>query len=160
MKKAVFLILGILAILSSCNSQNHNNEKNSSHQENENLKIELLFYPSGVTEDLRYSITVTEDSLFVKNYFPRQVSELTQSKTKLSQEHLGYIRKCLAKIKNTEINRTPIFEDSWGATLIINEQKILIQNSFSLDSLKIEYRCIIEYLIKLSPIKIDLYGFS
>ena len=124
------------------------------------MEIGLKFYPTGVIEDVRYSITVKKDSLFVKNHFPRTDIDSSSYKVELTESHKDSIKYLTSKIVNTVKNEQPSVLDTWGVTLIVNGKIIYEDDDFSIQGNPKELKDLIRYLIKISPLKIDLYGFS
>jgi hypothetical protein len=124
------------------------------------MEIDIKFYPTGVKEDVRYSITVKEDSLFVKNHSPRTENELSNYKGKLTELDKDSISYLTSKIVEVVRNEQPSILDTWGVTLYVNSKIVYEDDDFSIQGNPKEIKDLIRYLIKISPLKIDLYGFS
>ncbi|MDR1876025.1 MAG: hypothetical protein LBQ84_00215 [Flavobacteriaceae bacterium] len=131
-----------------------------SELEGQDISISLKFYPTGVIEDVRYSISIINDSLIVKNHFPRNINDKNEYITKLSNSQKYEINKLISFINIQYQNRDIFISDTWGVTLVINNQVFYEVDDFSFKSPPNEIRNLINYLVGLSPIKIDLYGFS
>ena len=142
---------------SACHSQEKRNEMSKS--ENQKNSISLKFYPTGVIDDVRYSISVINDSLIVKNYFPININDKREYITQLSNNQINKIDTLISAIK-IQYRNTDISEDTWGITLIINNRVVYEVGDFSFKLPPDEVKNLINYLVSLSAIKIDLYGFS
>jgi len=121
--------------------------------------ISLKFYPAGVIDNVRYSISVISDSLIVKNYFPININDKREYVTQLSNNQINKIDTLISAIK-MQYRNTDVFEDTWGITLIINNQVVYEVGDFSFEQPPNEVINLINYLVSLSAIKVDLYGFS
>ncbi len=153
----IILLLFYSLCLTSCHSQEKRNEMSKS--ENQKNSISLKFYPTGVIDDVRYSISVISDSLIVKNYFPININDKREYAAQLSNNQINKIDTLVSAIK-MQYRNTDIFEDTWGITLIINNQVIYEVGDFSFELPPNEVKNLINYLVSLSAIKIELYGFS
>ena len=130
-----------------------------SKSEKQNNSIILKFYPTGVIDDVRYSISVISDSLIVKNYFPINIKDEREYVALLSNNQINKIDTLVSAIK-MQYRNTDIFEGTWGVTLMINNQVVYEVGDFSFKLSPNEVKNLINYLVSLSAIKIDLYGFS
>ena len=156
-KKYIILLLCYSLCIASCHSQEKRNEMSKS--ENQKNSISLKFYPTGAIDDVRYSISVINDSLIVKNYFPININDKREYVTQLSNNQINKIDTLISAIK-IQYRNTDIFEDTWGITLIINNRVVYEVGDFSFKLPPNEVKNLINYLVSLSAIKIDLYGFS
>jgi hypothetical protein len=154
MKTSYIAVLFCVVCLTSCHSQ----EKSDStlKLKNQDISISLKFYPTGVVDDVRYSIYIINDSLIVENH---TVNKKSVYKTKLSNIQINDIDTLSSTIK-TQCRSSDIVEDAWAVTLVINNKIVYEVNDFSFESPPNEIKNLINYLVSLSPIKIDLYGFS
>lgn len=155
--KYIILLLFYSLCLISCHSQDKRNAMSKS--ENQKETISLIFYPSGVIDDVRYSISVISDSLIVKNYFPININDKREYAVQLSNNQINEIDTLVSAIK-MQYRNIGVFEDTWGITLIINNQVVYEVGDFSFNIPPNEVKNLINYLIRLSAIKIELYGFS
>jgi hypothetical protein len=159
--KTVYLITLFCVCLTSCHSQIKNNE-----MEND-LNISLLFYPSISIDDIRYSVDIVNDSLIVKKHF----IDNKEYRGKLTSNQYTKIKR-LASVLNQKYDRSSsdwCHNDVWGCTLIIDNQIYYASDYFSFipQSKELgwlpppeEIKLLINYIVSLSPIPIELYGFS
>jgi hypothetical protein len=161
MKNACFIVL-FCACLTSCHSHTKNNEMKN------DLNISLLFYPSMSIDDIRYSVNIVNDSLIIK----KQIIDDKEYHGKLTSNQCMEIKKLISvlnqkygKLDNSEI----VVWDVWGCTLKVDNQVYYEDNFFSFvpQSKKMgwlpppeEIKLLIDYIVSLSPIPIELYGFS
>jgi hypothetical protein len=159
MKTACFITL-LCACLTSCHSQTRNNEmKNELH-------ISLLFSPSIFSiDDIRYSIDIVNDSLIVK----KQIIDNNEYRGKLTSNQCAEIKKLISEL-NQRYDRSDRFrKGGWGCILKVSNQIYYEDNDFSFkpyskyidwQELPEEIKLLIDYIVSLSPIPIELYGFS
>lgn len=158
MRKTYIILLFFYSLcLMSCHSQEKRDEMSKSEKQKNSIILE--FYPTGVIEDVRYSISVISDSLIVKNYFPINTKDQREYVALLSNNQINKIDTLVSAIK-MQYRNTDILEDTWGVTLIINNQVVYEVSDFSFKQPPNEVKNLINYLVSLSAIKIDLYGFS
>jgi hypothetical protein len=159
MKTAYFIIL-FCACLTSCHSQTKNNEMKN------DLNISLLFSPSIFSiDDIRYSIDIVNDSLIVK----KQIIDNKEYIGMLTSNQYEEIKKLTSKL-NQKYNRSDRFrKGGWGCILKVDNQIYYEDNDFSFNpyskyidwqELPEEIKLLIDYIVSLSPIPIELYGFS
>lgn len=158
MKELCILLLAVFPLcLTSCNSQEKRDEISKS--ENQGKSIMLSFYPTGGVEDLRYSISVVGDSLIVKNHRPTSTNDQREYVALLSDSQIDEIDSLASAIK-VKYRNTDVLNDTWGVTLEIDNQVVYETSDFSFGLPPNEAMNLINYLVGLSAIKIDLYGFS
>lgn len=145
-----------LICLYSCHSQDGNKQINK--KEDSNI-VEINLFPTSCADDVRYSIDVRNDSLFVINYQPSNGNEPRTSCIKLSYYEMERIDSLITLI-NSPIRNTDEVEDAWGIKMIINGITIYEETDFSIRKETNVMLELINYLISLSPEKIELYGFS
>ena len=150
MGKNLYILFLSIAVI-CCNSMN---------QRKNDLNIELLFYPSGVIEDLRYSIIVTHDSIKVKNHYSSFDNGTDFYYAELNQKEKLKINDLIIDLKTIEVIKDPSISDTWGAKLVVNGVEIYVDDDFSVESMPSEIAPIINYLISLSKVHIEFYGFS
>ncbi|MDR1652537.1 MAG: hypothetical protein LBS01_02575 [Prevotellaceae bacterium] len=121
------------------------------------LNISLLFSPSIFSiDDIRYSIDIINDSLIVK----KQIIDNKEYRGKLTSNQCVEIKK-LASELNHRYDRSDRFrKGGWGCILKVDNQIYYEDNDFSFKLPPSEIKNLINYLVSLSAIKIDLYGFS
>ena len=124
------------------------------------MNILLQLYPTGVVEDIRYSIKVSNDSIYVENHSPRNINDIVYYTRKLTVKESNHLNKIISKIKKKTINRQPSVLDTWGATLKINGVIYYEEDDFSFKNCEQPIKELLDYLTSLSSLKIDLYGFS
>ena len=161
--KTVYCILLCCSCLVSCHSQTKNKEMKS------DLNLSLLFYPSMSKEyDIRYSIDIINDSLIVKrqdNIYNKEYSG------KLTDNQCTEIKKMTSLLtqKYDRSNSDWVRNGVWGCTLKVDNQVYYEDNFFSFvpQSKEMgwlpppeEIKLLIDYIVSLSPIEIELYGFS
>ena len=157
MKKTLVILLFFYCIsLPSCHLQG---KKELSQSNNHYYSILLMFYPTGVEEDVRYSISVVNDSLNVKKFFSRDNNGTSEYIAQLSYNQTKRLERLVSDIK-TKYQNTDVIVDTWGVTLIINDQVVYETNDFSFELPPNEIKDVINYLVSLSKIKIELDGFS
>ncbi len=122
----------------------------------------LSFYPTGVEESVQYSISVAGDILTVKDFSFRSSSEVKEYSTQLSNDQMNMIDQMISVIKkeNRIYSISYLCEDTWGASLKINDIIFFESSDFSFKSPSNETIDFINYLVSLSSIKIELYGFA
>lgn len=155
-KMSVILLFFYSLCLISCHLQENRREINNLKKQN---SIILKFYPTGVVNDVRYSISVIGDSFVVKNSSPINISENKEYVALLSKDQVNKIDTLVSSIK-LQYRDTVISEDTWGVTLLINNQVFYEVRDFSFKRQPEEVKNLINYLVGLSAIKIELYGFS
>lgn len=160
--KTFYFILLCCFCLTSCHSQTKNKE-----MKNE-LNISLLFYPSMSIDNIRYSIDIINDSLIIK----KQIIDDKEYRGKLTSNQCMEIKK-LTYMLNQKYDRTNnreiVVQDVWGCTLKVGSQIYFADNFFSFvpqsktmgwQAPPEEIKLLIDYIVSLSPIPIELYGFS
>ena len=155
-KMSVILLFFYSLCLISCHLQENRREIKNLKKQN---SIILKFYPTGVVNDVRYSISVIGDSFVVKNSSPINISENKEYVALLSKDQVNKIDTLVSSIK-LQYRDTVISEDTWGVTLLINNQIFYEVGDFSFKRQPEEVKNLINYLVGLSAIKIELYGFS
>lgn len=158
MRKTYIILLFFCSLcLMFCHSQEKRDEMSKS--EKQKNTIILKFYPTGVIDDIRYSLSVINDSLIIKNYFPTNSKDKREYIALLSNNQINKIDTLVSAIK-MQYRKTDISEDTWGVTLMINNKVIYEVGDFSFELPPYEVKNLINYLVDLSEIKIDLYAFS
>ncbi|MBQ4399185.1 MAG: hypothetical protein II829_06335 [Bacteroidales bacterium] len=124
--------------------------------EKDGLDISLYFYPSELSSFPVYSINIRNDSMFVSqkdNYDSISMLRLTHNQYSIVKSMAS---KLIFKY-NWSDNWA---NDAWGCTLKVDNQVYYKDNNYSLNRTPTEIKLLINYIISLSPIRIDLYGFS
>ena len=121
------------------------------------LKISLLFYPSIFSmDDIRYSIDIVNDSITIK----KQIIDNREYRGKLTNDQCIEIKKLTSTLTQKYDRTEKIVKDEWGCTLRVDDQVYYEDSAFSFDTPPGEVKSLIDYIVSLSPIPIELYGFS
>jgi hypothetical protein len=169
-KTACFLLVCCFC-LTSCHHQTKNNE--IKNMEKSDLKISLLFYPSMSIEDIRYSVDIINDSLIAKDhYYIHMVigAEDKEYKVKLTNNQCMEIKRLTSALTQKYDRSDNWALDVWGCTLKVDNQVYYEDNFFSFipysnkamgwQAPPEEIKLLIDYIVSLSPIPIELYGFA
>lgn len=148
-----------MLFFTSCQGQGSNSQ-GEQKEIDRMMNLTLIFYPTGVIEDVRYSIKIEGDSFIVRNHSPRDAEKLDTHNGKLSKEEKEKVQRLVQALEPEQKGSSEISEDTWSAKLTIDGKTYYEKSDFSLQKAKREYKELFEYLIKLSPVEIDLYGFS
>lgn len=140
MKKTfVTLLLSLFLCLAACSQRENKTEAQAP------VSISLKFYPI-----IRYSITVNNDSLIVKNHTEKEHI------IKLSKNQIDIINTLTSNINMQYIYRQEV-EDAWEVQMTINGIVVYEVTDYSLETLPSnEIKDLIYYLIRLSGIKVEL----
>ena len=144
-----------IVLLCSCFVSCHTHAKKTM-AEKDGLDISLYFYPSELSSFPVYSINIRNDSMFVSqkdNYDSISMLRLTHNQYSIVKSMAS---KLIFKY-NWSDNWA---NDAWGCTLKVDNQVYYKDNNYSLNRTPTEIKLLINYIISLSPIRIDLYGFS
>lgn len=136
--------------LTSCKSQD---------KKLEIMEIGLYFYPSS-GGDVIYSVDIKDYSLVVKNHAPLDTTKLTDYKGTLSKTDIDSISNFTRNLIYRETFDNEIVLDSWRLVLKVNGRKMYEKTDFSIKDLPKDVKNLVKYLMKISPVEIDLYGFS
>jgi hypothetical protein len=157
--KTLYCILLCCFSLVSCHSQTKNKEMQS------DFNLSLVFYPSMSIEDIRYYIEIINDSLIVK----KKPFDNKEYRGKLTDNQYTEIKK-LSSVVTQKYDRSENWaNDVWGCTLKVDNQIYYEDNHFSFvphsketdwQAPPEEIRLLIDFIVSLSPIPIELYGFS
>ena len=150
----------------SCQIQSKSKELKN--MEKYNLNLSLLFYPSMSIESIIYSVDIINDSLIVKK---NHIGNKMEYRIKLTGYQYTQIRKKISAInqKYNHLDDDWEHNGAWGCTLKINNQIYYESNFFSFvpqpkrigwQAPPEEIKLLIDYIVSLSPIPIELYGFS
>ena len=130
------------------------------------LNVSLLFYPSMLIENIRYSIDIISDSLIVKK---NHIGSKEEYIIKLTENQCTEINKMTSALNQKYDRSNNWANDVWGCTLKVDNQIYYEDNFFSFvpQSKEMgwlpppeEIKLLIDYIVSLSPIEIELYGFS
>lgn len=142
-KTIVTLLLSLFLCLAACSQRENKNEAQAP------VSISLKFYPI-----IRYSITVNNDSLIVKNHTEKEHI------IKLSKNQIDIINTLASNINMQYIYRDDL-EDAWEVQMIINGKVVFEVVDFPFGIFPPnEIKDLLYYLINLSAMKIELYGFA
>lgn len=124
-------------------------------------KYELLFYPVGSPQDVRYSITINKDNIKAENHRSTKRNKNTHYTGKLSLQQ----KEKLYSLYNSVITKPVIRKDlsvldTWSVVLLVDDEKVYEDDDFSFETPPKEIAELIKYLVKIGVIKIELYSFS
>ncbi len=153
MKNILVIIISILFI--SCNSQEKQNRINKENP----MNITVKFYPSS-GGDAIYIISVINDNLIIKNSEPLEGQNEQLYTRKLNTKELNVLRDKVNSIQRRKDVETEIILDSWRSEVLIDDIVYFNESGLTLKSLPMDIQKLINFLIKDSKVKIDLYGFS
>jgi hypothetical protein len=134
--------------------------------EKSDLSLLLLFYPSMSIEDIRYSIDITNDSLICKKY---RIGVETKEVVYLTGKQSADIKKMASSLSQKYDWSSRSVKGGWGCTLKADNQIYYEDNYFSFiprsketgwEASPKEIKLLIDFIVSLSPIPIELYGFS
>ncbi|GAB6013486.1 hypothetical protein [Viscerimonas tarda] len=129
------------------------------------LNLSLLFYPSMSSIDPIYSIDIINDSLIVK----QKHHENKEYRGKLMDNQCVEIKKMISALTQKYDRADNWANDVWGCTLKVDNQIYYEDNHFSFiprsketgwQAPPEEIKLLIDFIVSLSPIPIELYGFS
>jgi hypothetical protein len=124
-------------------------------------KYELLFYPVGSPQDVRYSITVNKDSIQAENHRPTKRNKNTHYTGKLSLQQKEKLYSLYNSIiTKLVVKNDPSVLDTWTVILLIDDEKVYEDDDFSFENSPKDIAKLIKYIVKIGVIKIELYGFS
>lgn len=163
MKKMQYFFLVIITLNTlACNSKSKTNNLKSEIKEMtiESNNIVLLLFPSGCEDESCYSykIEIGESNFKVSGSYYMRYSDDKKSK-KLSIQQITELNEMAQNVKNPFFNKESV-EDVWGAKMTINGKVLYEVGEFSFESPPDKIKQLINYIIKLSPLKIELYDFS
>jgi hypothetical protein len=131
------------------------------------LNISLFFYPSMSIEDIRYSVDIMSDSLIIMEYRPSGNNK--EYRGKLTDSQCTEIKKMFSSLTQKYDRSSNFVKGGWGCTLKVDNQIYYEDNHFSFiphsketgwQAPPEEIKLLIDYIVSLSPIPIELYGFS
>jgi hypothetical protein len=134
-----------------------------------NLNLSLLFYPSMSSIDPIYSIDIINDSLIIK----KKHLDNKEYRGKLTDNQCVEIKKMVSALKKYDKQEYEfVIKGAWGCTLKVDNQICYEEDYFSfipysekeiemgLQKTPDDIKLLIDYIVSLSPIQIELYGFS
>ena len=148
----IALLLPIFFCLSSCFQQE--NDKRAQESDSPKTSISLVLYPIANQWDVRYSITVDNDSLIAKNHDSGK-----DYVKQLSENQINAIDSLASAIKMRYLHKQKTW-DAWGLILAIDGKVVYEASPFSFELPPDEVKNLINYHISLSAIKIELYDLS
>lgn len=157
--KTAYYILLCCSCLVSCHSQAKNKEIKS------DLSLSLLFYSSFSSADPIYSIDMINDSLIIKlnNHMGKK-----EYRNKLTDNQISEIKRMTSALTQKYDWSSRFVKGGWGCTLKVDNQVYYEDNRFSfipyskemnVESTPKEIKILIDFIVSLSPIPIELYGF-
>jgi len=164
MKKiqSLFLVVIVFNTL-ACNSNPKADnflKSNPKEMTTETNNIVLLLFPSGCEDESCYSykIEIEENKLKVNGTYYMRYSDDKKSK-KLSTQQIAELNKMVQNIQTAYFDKESA-EDVWGAKMTINGKVVYEVGEFSFESPPDKMKQLINYIVKLSPLEIELYDFS
>lgn len=161
MKKKTYIALILVSVIISCFANKNKNK---------GMSIVLSISPSGGGE-FGYVIAVEKNVLKVmtKELIIKdnvivfgKVKEIKEKK--LSPQELDTLKEYITKLKTLNVNFADagLRLDTWVFDFVVDGKELGKVNSFQLSepSTPKDINKIIKFLISLSPLKIDLHGFS
>ena len=135
----------------SCNTDNYN-------RHNTQNNISILLYPIDTPQDIRYAINVNNSFIrFIYNNPMASDSIIVN----LDESDKISIKLLCDSINNCQTIKTgEKLEDGWELVLSLNDRLIYQCFNFDFNSPPLKIRRLIDYILKFSPQKIDLYDFS
>jgi hypothetical protein len=131
------------------------------------LNLTLLFYPSMSIENPIYSVDIANDSLIIKRH---DFIDNKEYRNKLTSDQYIEIKKMTSALNQKYDRSNNWANDVWGCTLKVDNQVYYEDNFFSFVPISNkamgwqappeEIKLLIDYIVSLSPIPIELYGFS
>ncbi len=147
------LFITVLLLLYSCGTRD--NQKNKNGDRNDKLDLEINFYPSSGGLPI-YTIVYSNKTLSVNDF-----NEKTNyTKEIFSTEEQNRIERLASNIVKRSDTSGDIIFDSWRIEVSINGIIYYNEVNAQIDLLPSDIRDLINYLIKDSTVKIDLYGFA
>lgn len=136
----------------SCNADNNKQSRNTQNN------ISILLYPIDTPQDIRYGINVNNNSIrFIYNN-PMASDTIIVN---LDESDKISIKLLCDSINNYQTIKTgEKLEDGWELVLFFNDRLIYQCFNFDFNSPPFKIRRLIDYILKFSPIEIDLYDFS
>lgn len=136
----------------SCNT---NNNKQSHNTQN---NISILLYPIDTPQDIRYGINMNNS--FIRFIYNNPMASDTII-VNLDESDKISIKLLCDSINNCQTIKTgEKLEDGWELVLFLNDRLIYQCYNFDFNSPPLKIRRLIDYIIKFSPIEIELYDFS
>jgi hypothetical protein len=150
--------------LVSCHAQVKN--KKTKDTEKFDLNLSLLFYPSMSIESIIYSVDIINDSLIIMK---NNIIDNKEYRGKLTDSQCLEIKKITFTLTQKYDRSDNFVLGGWGCTLKVDNQVYYEDNHFSFvphsktigwQAPPEEIKLLIDYIVSLSPIPIELYGFS
>ena len=162
MKKIQFLFLVLIAFNAmACNSKPKvDKPKNNTKEMATETNIVLLLFPSGCEDESCYSYKIEIEKNTFKvggSYYMRYPDE--KKRKELLIQQIKRLNKMVQNIQNPYFNKESA-EDVWGAKMIVNGKVLYEVGEFSFKSPPDKIKQLISYIVKLSPLEIELYDFS
>jgi len=157
MSKLILLI----AVFLSFSCGNEKSKEKIKVEKVEPMSFEVLFYPVGVPEDVRYSIGLKNNVLTIVNHRLRSSTDVKSKSKQLSPVELEKIKTIVANIKQHKSALSEEISDTWAVKFILDDKLIYEEIDFSIeDSQSTFLKTLIKYSEDLTGFEIDLYSFS
>lgn len=157
-----FLIytFSLLLLFSSCQFQDKKQSDKIQSVSNSTDKMNVLinFYPSSGGDSI-YTIEINESTLQIINHEEVNVKKAVFYK-KLTYSENKKISSLIKDLTKRKVVDTEIILDSWRVELKVNDEIYYNESDVKIKSLPIDIKNLIEYVLRESKVKIDLYGFS
>ena len=163
MKNYIIIILLTILIISCNTEQNNQKEYIDNEEVCSNKEISFEIYPTGVPENVTYGIYLKQGKIHSINHLKNDSTIITLSEKQYAElDSMCYN----IKIGNIRYICTYFLLDAWEAKLIIDNDTVFHSSDIGFNiPLKEEASVseiyeLINYLIHVSKIEIDLYGFG
>lgn len=163
MKNYIGIIL-LLVLIISCNTERNNQREYMDNEDaGSNQEISFEIYPTGVSEDATYGIYLKDGKIHSINRLKNDSTIIA-----LSEKQYAELDLMCHNIKTGNIRYicTYFLLDAWEAKLIIENETVFHSSDIGFnipldeEPQVREIYALMNYLIQISEMKIDLYGFS
>ncbi len=152
MKSCLIVLLSVFMMFTSCNSTIESKEDKKKEK---NITLEINFYSSS-GGSLIYTIFLSNNVLIINNLNFKKYNY----KKFLSKNDIKKLNKLLLNLKQRKNIESEIILDSWRIELIFNNITYYNESDVKLETLPEDIKAIVDFFVRGSTVKIDLYGFS
>jgi hypothetical protein len=150
--RTYFLYTVFILLFGSCNSQDKSKDTIMNSYK---AKVQFYFYPSS-GGDAIYEVDYNDGQITIKN---NEVSNVI-FRTTLNKEENAKINEFADRIKIAPNTTTEIILDSWRIELKIDGKVYYNKSGIKMKDLPPKIKNLLDYLLRDSTVKIDLYDFS